>query len=289
MANWKIAAVQMDCTLGDPPGNLQRVADRLERAADQGARLIAFPESILSGYCFTSKEDAWPFAEAIPGPSTDALAELCREKGVFTVIGMLETDAASGRLYNSAVLIGPDGVAALYRKIHLPMLGVDRFTTPSSQPFAVHSIDAEGASPLRVGMAICYDTSFPESARCLMLAGADLIVLPTNWPTGALKTAQLLVASRALENHLYFVAVNRIGVERGTRFIGQSRIVNPWGETLAAAEHDEECILFADIDPALARNKHIVRIPGEYELHRLRDRRPDLYAPLVRPTNEDAP
>ena len=86
---------------------------------------------------------------------------------------------------------------------------------------------------LRVGINICYDGSFPESSRILTLLGADLIVLPTNWPTGAHGTVRHLVQARALENHVYYIAVNRIGQERGFEFIGQSRIVNCDGELLA--------------------------------------------------------
>jgi predicted amidohydrolase len=130
-------------------------------------------------------------------------------------------------------------------------------------------------------MNICYDGSFPESARCLMLLGADLVVLPTNWPTGAISTARTLIPARALENHLYYAAVNRVGTERGFRFIGMSRILGCTSEFLAVSEGDQPTILYADIDPEKARNKHLVNIPGKYELDRAKDRRPALYGPIV--------
>jgi predicted amidohydrolase len=114
-----------------------------------------------------------------------------------------------------------------------------------------------------------------------MLLGADLIVLPTNWPTGAISTAKMLIPARALENHLYYAAVNRVGTERGFRFIGMSRILNCTGEFLAVSEDDQPTILYADIDPAKARDKHRVFMQGKYELHRLRDRRPELYGPII--------
>ena len=157
----------------------------------------------------------------------------------------------------------------------LPVLGVDRFTTPGDRPFAVHDLGG-----LRVGMSICYDGSFPETARVLMLLGADLVVLATNWPTGALSTVKYLVQPRALENQVYYAACNRVGQERGFYFIGRSRIVNVNGELLTSSEDDSPTILYADIDPAQARNKHIVKIPKIYELHRTADRRPELYGPL---------
>jgi predicted amidohydrolase len=274
MPSWKIAAVQMDCTIAEKARNLDAIRVPLHEAAANGAKLVILPECILPGYCFESKAEAWPHAEPISGPSIQTLAADCAKLGVHTVVGFLES--AGDDLFNACALIGPQGVVANYRKIHLPFLGVDRFTTPGDAPFAVHDIGG-----LRVGMNICYDGSFPESARCLMLLGADLIVLPTNWPTGAIGTAKTLIPARALENHVYYAAVNRVGTERGFRFIGLSRILGCSGEFLAATETDEPTILYADIDPQRARNKHLVNIPGKYELHRTRDRRPEMYEPIT--------
>jgi predicted amidohydrolase len=211
----------------------------------------------------------------IDDPSTHAIAEDCIKLGVFAVVGLLEV-AGNDNLFNSAQLIGPKGKVANYRKIHLPFLGVDRFTTPGDQPFAVHDLGG-----LKIGMNICYDGSFPESARCLMLLGADLVVLPTNWPPGAITTVNTLIPARALENHFYYAACNRIGTERGFQFIGMSRIIGCRGDLLAVSENAEPAILYADIDPAKARDKHLNIIPGKYELHRTRDRRPAMYAPIT--------
>jgi predicted amidohydrolase len=273
MPRWKIAAVQMDFAFADKAKNLETIRSRLREAQENGAQLVIFPECALAGYCYESKEEAWPHAESIPGPSTQILAKDCADLDVWAVVGLLEK--AGDQLFNACTLIGPAGVVANYRKVHLPFLGVDRFTTPGDQPFAVHDLGG-----LRVGMNICYDGSFPETARCLMLLGADLIVLPTNWPTGAISTAKTLIPARALENHVYYAAVNRIGVERGFDFIGMSRILGCTGEFLAVSENDEPTILYADIDPAKARDKHRVFMPGKYELHRLKDRRPEMYGPI---------
>jgi predicted amidohydrolase len=275
MSIWKIAAVQIDCRLADVPANLRTVRAGLRDAAGLGARVAVFPECALTGYCFDSREEAWPFAEPAPGPATDALAADCRELGVWAVVGMLERDNA-GRLFNACALVGPTGFAATYRKIHLPYLGVDRFTTPGDRPFAVHDLGG-----LRVGMHICYDGSFPESARVLTLLGADLVALPTNWPVGAEPTVRHLTAARALENHVYYAACNRVGEERGFRFIGQSRILDCGGELLAAAGADKAEIITTEIDPAAARHKRLVKIPGKYELDRVAHRRPEMYRPLV--------
>lgn len=273
MPTWKIAGVQMDCRIGDKEANLATMGARLQEAAEQGAQLIVFPECILSGYCFDSKEEALPFAESVPGPSTEAIASSCKELGVWAVYGLLEKDG--DRLFNVAALVGPQGFVASYRKLHLPFLGIDRFTTRGDRPLAVHDLGG-----LRIGMNICYDGAFPEVARIYALQGADLVVLPTNWPPGANKTVQFMIPARALENHLYYLAVNRVGEERGFRFIGQSRIFDPSADALASGGPDET-ILYADIDPERARNKRIVWIKGKYELDRVKDRRPEMYGPIV--------
>ncbi|MCI0380635.1 MAG: carbon-nitrogen hydrolase family protein [Gemmataceae bacterium] len=275
MSLWKIAAVQMECRLGAKRANLDDIIERLREAAGQGARLVVFPECALTGYCFESKEEAWPYAEPIPGPSTLAIAEECKGLGVLAVVGMLES--VGDKLFNAAILVSGQGVAAQYRKIHLPHLGVDRFTTPGDRPFAVHDLGG-----LQLGMTLCYDGSFPEAARCLMLLGADLVVLPTNWPTGASSTVQYLIQARALENFVYFAAVNRVGQERGFHFIGKSRIVDCNGELLAATETDEPTILYAELNSDKPRNKRIVHIPGKYEIDRIAHRRPEMYEILSR-------
>src|SRR5438445_1064381 len=177
MPTWTIAGVQMDCRLAEPAHNLAAIRAKLREAGRCGAKLVVFPECAIPGYCFTSKDEAWEVAESVPGQSTKALVAECRELGVWAIVGLLERDEASGKLYNAAALVGPDGLVGSYRKAHLPCLGVDRFTDPGDRPFAVHDLGG-----LKVGMTICYDASFPEASRALMLLGADLIVLPTNWP-----------------------------------------------------------------------------------------------------------
>lgn len=272
----KIAGVQMDVRLGETDANLRTMADRLRETARQGAHLTIFPECSVSGYCYGSLEEARPLAQPIPGPATERMRQACAETDSFAVFGMLEADGT--RVFNAAVLVGPTGVIGAYRKVHLPYLGVDMFTTPGDRPFAVH--DAAG---LRVGMTICYDAAFPEASRCLTLLGADLIVLPTNWPPGAECMAATACNTRAMENAVYYAAVNRVGCERGFEFIGRSRICDPLGRTLAESTGTDEEILYAEIDPARARRKHIVRVPGKHEIDRLADRRPELYGPLVEP------
>lgn len=279
MPTWKIAAVQMDCALGDPAANLAVVRGRLAEAAAAGARLVVFPECALTGYGFASRLDAGRCAEPVPGPSTDAVAADCARLGVWAAVGLLERDG--DRLFNACALVGPAGHFVTYRKVHLPCLGADRFTDPGDRPFAVHDLGG-----LWVGVGICFDAGFPEAARVMTLLGADLVILPTNWADQAIKNATLVSRVRAFENHVYFAAVNRVGTEAGFHYCGHSSVCDPGGDFLAYADHDREAVLYAEIDPEVARRKRIVHRAGEYEIDRVNWRRPELYGQLVEPAAE---
>lgn len=270
----KVAGVQMEPRLGEVGRNLERMTAWLHQAADAGAGLVVFPECALTGYEFSSRAEAMEHAEPIAGPSVARLGAACGERGVAAVFGMLERDG--DRLFNVGVLVGPEGLVGSYRKLHLPFMGVDRFADPGDRPLAV--LEAAG---LRLGLHICYDGTFPEVGRVLSLLGADLLVLPTNWATGTEPLAEHTMAGRAIENTVYAMAVNRVGEERGSRFVGRSSIHAPSGETLARAGAEGEEILLAEIDPERARAKRIIRKAGEQEIDRIADRRPEFYGRIV--------
>jgi len=270
MAKTKIACVQMDVAIGDVGANRRKIVERMRTAAESRAELVIFPECALTGYCFDSLEEAAQFAEPIDGPSSKAIADACNETGTHAVVGFIEKDGSS--FYNAAMLVGPNGIIGNYRKVHLPFLGVDRFLTPGDKQFRVFDLPFG-----RIGINICYDASFPEAARALKLLGAELILLPTNWPTGAWRTAEFIINARACENHVNFAAVNRCGVERGWEFIGRSKIVDYNGDTLGEASRDGEEMLIIDVDLQEADNNKIVNVAGSYEIDRLADRRPEFY------------
>lgn len=278
----RIACIQADVSIGNVAVNLSTLEELLRQEVTVGTELTVFPECFATGYCFETLEEARSVAEPINGPIVQRVVELCRELQTHVVFGMLESDGL--RVFNVAVLAGPNGLIGSYRKVHLPFLGVDRFTTPGDRPFAVFE-----AAGVRVGMLICYDGGFPEASRVLALDGADLIVLPTNWPPGGDYMAQFSINSRAMENGVYFAAANRVGTERGFRFIGKSRICNPHGATLQTLEHDEPGVIRADIDIELARAKRIVRVPGKHIIDRMADRRPEMYGKIVEPHNLTPP
>lgn len=270
----------MEPKLGRLSDNLSRIVEGLRTAAGKGAHLVVFPECALSGYGFSSRDEGMQHAVAVGGPEVREVIAACDSSRCYGIFGLLERDGS--RLFNACVLVGPDGLVGSYRKVHLPFLGIDMFVDPGDRPFAVH--DAGG---LRVGMHICYDGSFPESGRVLSLLGADLLVLPTNWPTHSECAAEHMIPTRAMENTVYAMAVNRVGHESGFRFIGMSSIVDPSGRVLARAGEDAEEILFAEVDTARARQKHLVRVPARHEIDRIRDRRPRFYEKLIAPNGRD--
>lgn len=276
----KVAGVQMEPKLGEQERNLASCLEALRQAGSRGAQLIVFPECALTGYCFASLDEAMPLAEPIPGSSTERLAAACRQLGVYAVVGLLEKEGE--RCYNAAALVGPQGLVGSYRKIHLPYLGVDRFVTPGQRPFSVYE------TPIgRIGLNICYDTLFPESARVMALEGAEVIVLPTNWARGRERVPGYVINARALENKVNYLAVNRVGQERGFTFIGASTIASPLGDTLAKAGEGEE-VIYAELDLALAREKHTIIVPGEFEFNLFKDRRPAFYGAITEGTRPSA-
>jgi predicted amidohydrolase len=276
----KIAAVQIDPEIMNIDKNLNKVLDQSKIAADNMAKLIVFPECSLSGYVYASREEAIPYMVTVPGPETEKLVGYAKELGVHIVVGLLEIVPDNDKCYNSAVLVSPQGIIGTYRKTHLPFLGVDRFVDPSDEPFRVYSTPA-GV----LGMHICYDCNFPENARVMTLLGAEILILPTNWPDGRNKVAEFVVNTRAYENKVAVVAVDRVGTERGSNFIGHSKIVNALGDTLAEASGDKEEIIYAEIDLDDSRNKRYIFKPGEFELDFICDRRPELYNELVKKTD----
>ena len=272
----RLSVAQIGATQ-DVETNLQRVIEVLRDAAAY-SDLVVMPETVLSGYMYESRDEAQAHAVGIDGPELLAVQEVCSALGVHVVLGLLERDRTGG-LYNSAVLIDDTGaLAGHYRKTHLPCLGVDRFVDPGNEVPPV--IETRLG---RIGIAICYDLRFPETARALALAGADLIAQPSTWPHEAAMLAEHFVPVRACENRVFMAVANRSDQERGTDFMGRSQVVSPAGERLAEAGMDDEQILTVQVDLAEARNKRIVNKPGEYQVSLFEDRRPDLYTQITQP------
>jgi predicted amidohydrolase len=277
-ATVRVAVAQTAPKLGANERNLDQVIARLDEAADEGARLVVFPECALSGYLVDDIDELERLAEPVPGPAIRRLGEICARRQVYTVVGLLEQGADA--IYNSAVLVGPEGLIALYRKAHLPGLGLDRLVAHGNIPFAVHDTPVG-----RIGIAICYDIRFPEPTRLLALHGAEIVVFPSNWPcvervAPPSAIPDILTRARAIENRVFLAVADRVGEERGSRFLGRSQLVDVFGAVVAEAG-SEEALIYADFDLALARQKDFVYTPGRFETHWFADRRTDLYGPLV--------
>lgn len=271
-----ISGIQMDIKILDKSYNLDKILTYAKEARRNGAQIAIFPELALTGYCFSTIEEAIPISEPVPGPSTDAIHNICKELDVLILLGLIEDE--NKKYFNSSALVGPNGLIGKYRKIHLPFIGLDRYVSKGDIPFKVYDTKLG-----MFGWVICYDGSFPESIRVLTLGGAELVALITNWPEGAESVPRYIVPARAIENHINYIAVNRIGNERGFRFIGQSKIVDYLGNTLAEADSNKEEIIYAEIDLEKAKNKRTVIIPGEFETDRIKDRRPQFYKPVSDP------
>jgi predicted amidohydrolase len=269
----KVAAVQIDIKILEKEQNLARILAKMEEAAHAGAKLVVFPECALTGYCFTSREEAWPLAETVPGPSTEKLAAAAKSLNCAAIVGMLEIEGAT--MYNSAAVVDPKGILGTYRKMHLPCLGVDWFNTVGDKPFPVFETSCG-----KVGINICYDCSIPEAARVLKLQGAQVLAIPTNWPQGS-DSWEHTPKVRATENHLHVIACDRVGEEHGFRFSGHSQIVDFMGKVHCEAGETEEIILYADLDFAAADQNRVVRVPGKWEFDRIAARRPEMYKPIA--------
>lgn len=278
----RACAVQFAPELGRPAGNAEAAAAEIVAAGAEGSRLVVFPEAALTGYLFESRAEALEAAVSADGPELRLMEEACREAGAWAVCGAIErkdVGALGALLYNTAFLVGPEGVAGRFRKVHTLCLGVDRFVRPGDAGFPVFPLPFG-----RVGVHICYDGSFPESARALRLQGAQAILLPTNWPDLRLKREMVQV--RAYENHVSVLAVNRVGTERGVTFEGGSCAADPLGRLLLAAGA-EAGRHHLELDPGAADPSRVVVSRGRYEYDRLADRRPDAYGPLVDPVPDD--
>jgi len=261
----RLGVVQTSPKFGDRVENLR---DAFSAMSAERADLWVLAEFFATGYKFVTREEVRFLAEPIPdGPTVEGLASFCRETGSFVVAGLPEL--SGDRLYNSSVLVGPEGHIATYRKVHL--FGEEkRFFSPGDLPFPVIDIGVA-----RVGLMICFDHLFPEAARTLALRGAEIIAHPANLIIPGL--AQRTMVVRAIENGVFTATANRVGTEtrgEGTlRYIGESQIVSPKGEVLVRLSPDRPEIGVVRIDPLAARDKSLTS-----HNDKLADRRPEMYA-----------
>lgn len=265
----KVAFLQFAPEYLNPAGNRDAIRTLLR---DADADLIVLPELCSSGYFFRSPDDVAAVAEAIPdGPTTQMLLEYAAETGTTLVAGLAERDGDA--LYNSAVVVPPNGPTTTYRKVHLFYQETTLFE-PGDLGFRVVESTTRDGTIYRLGVMVCFDWYFPEAARTLALKGADVIAHPSNL---VLPHCPDAMPVRARENHVFTVTANRYGSEshdgETLTFIGMSEICGPTGEILARADRTGDTVTTVSIDPTDARDRAI----NPYN-DTLGDRRPAAYA-----------
>jgi len=284
----KLGLIQMRTT-DNPAANLARALERIESAADKGAQIVCLQELFRSRYfCQSEDQRNFKLAEAIPGPSTEALCAVAHKKGIVIVASLFERRSA-GIYHNTAVVIDADGsIAGTYRKMHIPddPLYYEKFYfTPGDLGFP--SFQTRYA---KIAALVCWDQWFPEGARSAALSGAQILFYPTaiGWIPNEPRTVaqnqrsawELIQRSHAIANGVFVASVNRVGREGKIKFWGRSFVAGPFGEFVAQAGGEREEILLAECDL------------GKIEETRqnwpfLRDRRIDAYGPLLSRTLEN--
>jgi predicted amidohydrolase len=255
----RIAMVQQDTVWQDPVANLARAMGFVEAAARGGARLVVFPELFTLGFTMAPE----PFAEAIPGPTSEALAALSRRFDLYIVGSVVE--AHTPHPQNAAFVTAPDGsLVAAYRKIHPFSYGEENLHYTGGTECPVFEIDA-----IPCGLQICYDLRFPEPFRALAAKGAEVVFVPANWPARRISAWSTLLAARAIENQTAICGVNRVGRDPHLEYPGRSAIHDAFGEVVALGDATEG-LVFGDVDLAQIRAWR-ERFPA------LRDRRPEVY------------
>jgi len=266
----KIALVQQHAS-EDRAANVARGAVALREAASAGAALVVFPELSFLRFFPQRKRIARgsPWAETIPGPTTDLFAGLARELGVVVVINLFEREG--DRYYDSSPVIDSDGtILGVTRMVHIinaPCFHETDYYDPGD-----HGASVFATSACHLGVAICYDRHFPEYMRALALKGAELVVVPqagaeNEWPAGIFE-AELQVAG--FQNGYFTALANRVGAEDCLTFGGESYVADPTGKILARAPAGQDCVLYADLDLELLKTCAARR-------HFIPDRRPDAY------------
>jgi N-carbamoylputrescine amidase len=261
--------------------NIAKAKTYIAEAAANGAKIVCLQELFNTIYfCYTEDAEFMKLAEPIPGPTIDEMCRVAAEHGIVLVAPIYE-QALKGELYNTAVVIGPDGqIMGKYRKTSIPfvrtasLVGAEKFYfKPGNLGFPVW----QTPFGVNVGVMICYDRHFPEHARLLALNGADLVFVPT--ATGGMSRYlwEIELQAHAIDNIYYVGGVNRVGFDQGgspdQSYYGASFFADPKGKVLAQAGEEADEIVYAEIDTSIIEN-----LRNEWGF--FRDRRPEMYAEL---------
>ena len=261
---YKAAAIQYEPTQFKKEYNISSLLKFCEEAAKTGSKLIVTPEMGTTGYCFLDREEIKPLVESIPGPTTDKFYEISKRYDCYIVIGFPEVDKETNLYYNSAVLIGPEGIIGKHRKSH-SYIAEPKWSAPGQEHLVYNTKIG------KIAILICMDIHFIETARLVALQDADIIIHISNWLSE--RTPGPYWISRAFENSAYLIEGNRWGLERTVQFSGGSCIINPDG-SIASVIDSGDGICYAEIDIEWARNREVL---GQKVFN---DRRPEMYMNL---------
>ncbi|MCC7447502.1 MAG: amidohydrolase [Anaerolineae bacterium] len=271
LRKYRVAAIQFESQQGQQEANLVRIESLVRKAASSGAKLIVLPEMATVGLFWNSPAAIAPYVEPIPGPTSERFAALAKALNVYIAVGMGEVEPTTGTVYNSAILVGPEGLIGKHRKVH-GYLSDPMFAADGNLGFQVWD------TPLgKLGLMICMDANYPESARLLALAGADVLLMPVGWVVEVCPAP--LWITRAFDNGVPAICANRWGEERGQPFSGGSCILNPDGSVqhcLGKTDRDE--MVFGEIDLDDPRRSRMSFDPA---VTPLMSRRPELYGSLA--------
>ncbi|HLU08702.1 MAG TPA: carbon-nitrogen hydrolase family protein [Oceanobacillus sp.] len=271
-----VATVQIRPKLGEAEDNLVKMSEMISKiASQQRVDLIVFPELITSGYELGLRFTE--LAQRVPGPTVNLIAQRANEYGVYIAFGMVTKERVESVLYNSAVLVGPDGeLLEVYNKIHLR--GEERMAFREGYKLPV--IETEVGN---IGMMIGYDLAFPEVARSLVLDGADILCVMANWEAPAIDEWKTYLRARAYENAVFVVGANRVGEDVTITFGGESMVVGPRGQIYTSLANEIDPDTGAPLEGfAVARIDldEVRRNREEYQL--IQNRQPTVYKSIVR-------
>jgi predicted amidohydrolase len=239
-----VAGVQHDIVWEDRNANFARLAPLVDSAADDGARLVVLTEMFSTGFSMAVERTA----EILDGPSAAFLSEQARAHRVWVCGSCPERPAEGEPPFNRLVLAAPDGALHRYAKIHPFGYGAEPKHFAAGDAFL--TVNVEG---VRCSFFVCYDLRFADEFWPLA-PSTDCYVVVANWPRQRRAHWQALLRARAIENQAYVVGVNRVGTGDGLTYVGDSVILDPLGEPVAAADGDGECVISADVDPERVRS-----------------------------------
>ena len=267
MNDIRIAAVIFTSVVNQARNNLDRMLPWIRKASDRGADIICFPELNATGY--STHPDIKKSAEPIPGTVSRHLVQMAREHQIVILAGMAEKDE-EGRIFASHLVVTPEAISGIYRKIHIAPPERAIFSSGNAIPlFKIKGV--------RLGIQLCYDVHFPELSTRMAVDGADIIFMPHASPRGtpSQKLTSWLrhLTARAFDNSVFVVACNQTGAnQKGLTFPGVAVVIDPSGEVMKKKTGDEDGIVIADLSADA-----LEAVRGHHMRYFLPNRRPDIY------------